>query len=289
MNFISDADIKGFFDNVNLEHLLDVLNKRIADPRMLRLIEKFLHAGVMIDGKWEDTELGVPQGSSLSPLLANVYLHYVLDDWFENVVRQHLRGAASIVRYADDFICTFEYESDAKRFQEALRKRLGRYGLELAKEKTKLLRFGRFAARDYQRTGDDAPSTFDFLGFTHYCGKSRAGKFKLKRRTSKKKFRQKVAALKDWFRTQLTTPIGEVWPVLNQKLRGHYQYYHVNDNWQYVSKYREAARRLGHRWMRRRSQKGHTSWELFTHWLKHYPLAVPGKVTDLIAMARAAI
>ena len=107
------------FDNVNLVHLLEVLKKRIVDPRMLRLIEKFLHAGVMIDGKWEDTELGVPQGSSLSPLLANVYLHYVLDDWFENVVRQHLRGAASIVRYADDFICTFEYESDAKRFPEA--------------------------------------------------------------------------------------------------------------------------------------------------------------------------
>ena len=189
--------------------------------------------------------MGVPQGSSLSPLLANVYLHYVLDDWFENVVKQHLRGAATIVRYADDFICTFENETDAQRFQEALRKRLGRYGLELAEEKTKLIRFGRFASRDSQRLGEGSPSTFDFLGFMHYCGLSRAGKFKLKRQTAKKKFRQKVAALKDWFRANLTTPIGEVWSKLQTKLTGHYQYYNVNDNWSYVYKFREVALRLG--------------------------------------------
>jgi group II intron reverse transcriptase/maturase len=286
VNFISDADIKGFFDNVNLGQLIELLQKRIADPRMLQLIEKFLHAGVMIEGKREATDLGVPQGSSLSPLLANVYLHYVLDDWFENTVRHHLRGAATIVRYADDFICTFEYESDARRFQEALGKRLGRYGLELAEEKTKLIRFGRFARRDSQRLGEESPSTFDFLGFTHYCGHSRAGKFKLKRRTAKKKFRQKIVAMKDWFRANLTTPMGEVWPVLNAKLQGHYQYYHVNDNWEYVYKFREVVRRLGLRWLRRRSQKGQISRATYAERLEHYPLAVPGRITDLIAMAR---
>ena len=289
VNFVSDADIKGFFDNVNFEPLLELLKKRIDDPRMLRLIEKFLAAGVMVDGVVEETSVGVPQGSSLSPLLANVYLHYVLDDWFENVVKHHLRGAASIVRYADDFICTFEYESDAQRFQEALRKRLGRYGLELAEEKTKLIRFGRFASRDIQRLGEGRPSTFDFLGFMHYCGLSRAGKFKLKRQTAKKKFRQKVAGLKDWFRENLTTPIGEVWSKLQTKLTGHYQYYNVNDNWQYVYKFREVARRLGHRWMRRRSQKGQISWSDYMKRLEHHPLAVPGRVVDLIAMARGSI
>ena len=284
VNWISDADIKGFFDNVSHAHLLDLLSRRIEDPRMLWLIERFLVAGVMIDGIREDTNEGVPQGSSLSPLLANVYLHYVLDDWFQSEVRPRLAGEAHIVRYADDFICAFELERDARRFQEVLAKRLGRYSLELAEEKTKLIRFGRFAARDSQRAGEGAPSTFDFLGFTHYCGQSRAGKFKLKRKTASKKFREKVASLKAWFRSNLTTPIADVWPKLNAKLSGHYQYYNINDNWRWLLKYREAARRLGLRWIRRRSHKAATfSWSAYQAYLKHHPLAVPGRITDLIA------
>ncbi len=179
-------------------------------------------------------------------------------------------------------------EEDAKRFQEVLGKRLGRYSLELAQDKTKLIRFGRFATRDSQRAGEGAPSTFDFLGFNHYCGKSRSGKFKLKRRTSTKKFRQKVAGLKEWFRENLTTPIGEVWPTLNAKLKGHYQYYNVNDNWKWLVKYQQAARRLGFRWMRRRSHKGATlNWSDYFKYMERHPLAVPGKITDLIAMSRS--
>ena len=170
---------------------------------MLRLIKRFLRSGVMIDNRRHDTTSGVAQGSVLSPLLANVYLHYVLDEWFEREVKPRLSGEAFIVRYADDFICTFERESDAKRFAEVLVKRLGRYSLELAQEKTKLLRFGRFASRDSQRLGEGAPGTFDFLGFKHYCGRSRSGKFKLKRRTSAKKFGVKVAELKAWFRPNM--------------------------------------------------------------------------------------
>jgi group II intron reverse transcriptase/maturase len=286
--WVLDADIKGFFNHVNFERLLELLERRIEDGRMLRLITKFLHAGVMIQDERHDTTEGVAQGSVLSPLLANVYLHYVLDEWFEQEVKPRLRGEASLIRFADDFICTFEREADAERFREVLDKRLGRYSLELAEEKTKLLRFGRFARRDCQRLGEGSPGTFDFLGFMHYCGRSRSGKFKLKRRTSAKKFGAKVRELKDWFRSQLTTPLSIVWPTLVRKLQGHFQYFHVNDNWQMLMKYHEAAKRLGLRWMRRRSQKGrNVSWEAYERFLQHHPLPTPGQFTDLIAMARA--
>jgi len=248
VNFVYDADISGFFDNVNHRKLVELLGHRIEDARMLRLITKFLKSGVMIQDARHDTTDGVAQGSVLSPLLA----------------------------------------SDAKRFADVLVKRLGRYSLELAVAKTKLIRFGRFARRDCQRLGEGAPGTFDFLGFMHYCGTSRSGKFKLKRRTATKKFRTKVADLQEWFRTKLTTPISEVWPSLVSKLQGHFHYFHVNDNWQMLMKYREAARRLGIRWMRRRSQKGaNLSWARYRSYLETYPLPMPGRLTDLIAMTRA--
>ncbi len=287
VNWISDADIKGFFDNVNHDQLVELLKTRIADPRMLQLIVKFLKAGVMIEGRRHETDAGVPQGSVLSPLLANVYLHYVLDQWFERDVKPRLRGAANLIRYADDFICTFELEEDARRFQEVLAKRLGRYSLELAPDKTKLIRFGRFAVRDAKRLGKGAPEVFDFLGFTHYCGHSRAGRFKLKRRTSKKKYRAKIADMKNWFRSQLTTPIIEVWVTQRSKLQGHYQYCGINDNWPWLMKYFRTVRRLVFRWMRRRSQSGdNLSWTEFNLYEARHCLPMPGKLTDLIAMYR---
>ena len=182
----------------------------------------------------------------------------------------------------------FERKSDAERFADVLVKRLGRYSLELAKAKTKLIRFGRFARRDCQRQGEGAPDTFNFLGLMHHCGTSRNGKFKLKRRTATKKFRTKVADLKEWFRTKLTTPLSEVWSSLMSKIQGHFHYFHVNDNWQMLMKYREAARRLGLRWMRRCSQKSASlSWSDYRRYLETYPLPMPGRLTDLIAMTRA--
>jgi group II intron reverse transcriptase/maturase len=288
VNWISDADIKGFFDNVSHEKLVELLRTRIKDPRMLWLIQRFLKAGVLIEGRRLDTTEGVPQGSVLSPLLANVYLHYVLDQWFERDVKPRLRGEAHLIRYADDFICAFEWEDDARRFQDVLRKRLARFSLELAEDKTKLLRFGRFAARESTRCGMGAPGTFDFLGFTHYCGTSRAGKFKLKRKTAAKKLRAKFQALKDWFRENLTKPTAEVWQTLCAKLHGHFHYYNVNDNWRWVVKYREAARRMGLRWLRRRSQASRVSWAAYHTYLQQHPLPNPGRITDLIAMARRA-
>ena len=287
VNWISDADIAGFFDHVCHERLVELLGTRIKDPRLLWLIGRFLKAGVLIEGRRHDTDEGVAQGSVLSPLLANVYLHYVLDHWFERDVRPRMRGEAYFIRYADDFICAFELESDARRFQTVLPQRLARFSLELAAEKTKLLRFGRFAERETTRRGEGAPGTFDFLGFTHYCGHSRAGKFKLKRKTATKKLRAKFRALKDWFRENLTTPTTEVWRTLNAKLQGHFQYYHVNDNWRSLLKYREAAKRMALRWMRRRSQNSWLSWDAYKTYLRQHPLAVPGRLVDLIAMARS--
>jgi len=286
VNWISDADIKGFFDNVSHERLVDLLRLRISDPKLLALIARFLKAGVMIDGQLQATDEGVPQGASLSPLLANVYLHYVLDQWFERDVKPRMRGEAFLIRFADDFICCFEREDDARKYQTVLPKRLGRYSLTVAEEKTKLIRFGRFARRDCQRHGAGAPETFDFLGFTHYCGLSRAGRFKLKRKTSTKKLRIKLMDLKRWFNQQLSTPIAEMWPTLNAKLRGHYQYYGINDNWPLLMVYREQARWMAKRHMSRRSQNSYLNWQKFNTFEKQHPLASPRRLTDLIAMSR---
>ena len=287
VNWISDADIKGFFDNVCHERLVELVQRRVSDPRMLWLIQRFLKAGVLIDNQRRDTDEGVAQGSVLSPLLANVYLHYVLDQWFIRDVQPRLIGESHIVRYADDFICWFEREDDARRYLAVLKKRLARFSLELAEEKTKLIRFGRFAERDSKRDGKGArPGTFDFLGFTHYCGHSRSGKFKLKRKTATKKLRVKYLALKDWLRHNLTQPITEVWRTLNRKLCGHYRYYGINDNWSYLVKYREAAKRFVYRWICRRSQKGRISRKKFGEYLTRNPLAEPWRLTDLIARGR---
>ena len=284
VNWVSDADIKGFFDNVCHERLEELLRKRISDPQLLSLIRRFLKAGVMIDDRREGTEEGVPQGASLSPLLANVYLHYVLDEWLERDVKPRMKGECYLIRFADDFICSFELHSDAMRYQTVLPKRLARFSLAVAEEKTKLIQFGRFAREDQSRSG--APETFDFLGFTHYCGLSRKGRFKLKRCTSGKKFQIKLRDMRLWFDKQLSVPVGEMWQILNAKLRGHYQYYGINDNWPQLMAFRRRVREMAKRHLSRRSQKSYVSWTKFNRFTELHPLANPKGLTDLIAMDR---
>ena len=192
VNWILDADIRGFFDNIDHTWLLKFLEHRIADRRVLRLVKKWLRAGVSEDGEWSPTKVGTPQGAVISPLLANVFLHYVLDLWMEQWRKRQARGEVIVVRYADDFVIGFREESDARRCLAALRDRFAKFGLELHPEKTRLIEFGRFAVERRSRRGDGPPETFDFLGFTHICGKTRKGDYIIRRISASKKLRNKL-------------------------------------------------------------------------------------------------
>lgn len=263
VSFVVEADIKGFFDHVNHGWLNKMLEVRIGDERILRLVTRMLKAGVMEDGLIKASEEGVPQGGVLSPLLSNVYLHYALDLWFERVFRKSCRGEAYYFRYADDFLACFQYRDEAERFLKELGTRLRKFELEVEPSKTQLIEFGRFAERDAARRGK-RPETFDFLGFTHYCGKTRYGAFKVKRMTSKKKFRAKLQAMKAWLhgeRSRLKT--GQLLQRGKQMLVGHLQYYAITDNSRMCAEYRRQCMLLLFKWLNRRSQRRSYTWERF--------------------------
>lgn len=274
-NYVVDADIKGFFDNVDHEWMMKFLNHRINDPNLLRIISRFLKGGYMEEGKYFDTDKGTPQGGVISPILANVYLHYVLDLWFEKVVRKQCKGQAYMVRYADDFVCCFQYRSDAEAFYSALIKRLQKFKLEVAEDKTKIITFGRFAESDSKRKGQGKPPTFDFLGFTHYCSKSKTGKFRVKRKSSRPKVTAKLKSHKEWLKANRTMDIKGIMTRLNRSLIGYYNYYCITDNTPTVEKFRENIKRLLFKWMNRRSQRKSFSWEKFNLFLRKYPLVRP--------------
>lgn len=284
VNYIVDADIKGFFDHVDHKWLMEFLKERIADTNMLRLIHRFLRAGVIEAGIRYDTPEGTPQGGVISPILANVYLHYVLDLWFQKVVRKHCRGTAHMVRYADDFVCCFEFEEDARRYYAALEKRLAKFNLELAADKSQIIAFGKKAEAEAQANGRPKPGTFDFLGFTHYCGKSRHGKFRVKRKTSRKKFKISVAKAKEWIKLHRNNPVPDIMEKLRRKLQGYYQYYAVTDNSYALYRYKDQIERLLFKWLNRRSQRKSFGWDKFKELLRKYPLPRPKILVNIFDM-----
>jgi RNA-directed DNA polymerase len=261
VNWVLDADFREFFTSLDHRWLARFLEHRIADRRVLRLIQKWLAAGVIEKGSWTKFEEGVPQGASVSPLLANVYLHYVLDLWVHQWRRRQARGDVVIVRFADDFVVGFEHRDDAERFWAELRDRLAQFSLELNAEKTRLIEFGRFAARGRKARGLGKPETFRFLGFTHICGRTRSGHFKPLRITDSKRMRAKLSALKGKIERRRHLPIPEQGRWLASVLRGHANYYGVPGNQRALYAFRSEAVRLWFMALRRRSQRTTVTWE----------------------------
>jgi RNA-directed DNA polymerase len=261
VSWVLDADISGFFDSVIHDWVMKFIDHRIGDPRIHRLVKKWLKAGVSEDGEWSSTTVGTPQGAVISPILANIYLHYVLDLWVEHWRKSQAQGEVYIVRYVDDFVVGFQYKSDAEAFQQALVERMEKFGLNLHEEKTRLLEFGRFAEQNRKERGQGKPETFDFLGFTHYCSRKHSdGKFSLKRKTISKRMRGKLKKLKQELRKRMHHPIPVVGAWLRQVLTGHFQYFGVPGN-RMIDRYRTAIARMWIKVLRRRSQKrGGLNW-----------------------------
>jgi group II intron reverse transcriptase/maturase len=274
-NHIVEADIKGFFDNVDQKWLLKFLAHRIGDKRIQRMVKRFLRAGISEDGSVTISDEGTPQGGVISPLLANIYLHYVLDLWFEKVYRNSCGGYARLIRYADDFVVCFQYKPDAHRFREELVKRLGKFGLEVEPTKTKVMEFGRFAVQNAKKRGGQA-ETFDFLGLTHYCGTRKDGKgFRMKRVTARKKFNAKLKIFKEWLKKARNMKTKELWETAKAKLRGHYNYYGVTDNMRGIARFAKQVEKLLFKWLNRRGKRNCLNWERFNEMLKRFPLPKP--------------
>jgi group II intron reverse transcriptase/maturase len=283
VNWLLDADIRGFFDTLSHEWLMKFVEHRIADPCVARHIQKWLNAGVMEEGRRVEQDEGTPQGGSISPLLANLYLHHVFDLWAEHWRQTRAHGDVIIVRYADDFVVGFQHESDARRFLDELRERFRQFNLELHAEKTRVIEFGRYAAERRERRGDGKPATFNFLGFTHVCDQTRKGWFTVLRRTMTRRMRAKLKALKEELRRRWHEPVEHVGGWLASVLQGHFRYFGVPRNGRMLNRFRDAVRRLWQRALSRRSQTGYFTdsrmSQLAARWLppprirQPYPLA----------------
>ena len=268
--WILEVDISKFFDTLDHAHLREFVRRRVRDGVLLRLIDKWLNAGVMESGQVSYPGAGSPQGGVISPMLANVYLHYVLDTWFEQEVRPRLKGKAYLIRYADDFVIGFTEEQDARRVMEVLPKRFGRYGLKVHPEKTRLVRFNK---PDDRNDGDSGkPESFDLLGFTHYWGRGRKGNPVVKRKTASKRMSRALSAINDWCRGHRHRPIAEQQNTLSQKIRGHCAYYGITGNSQCLQEFRMWVIRLWHKWLNRRNRERGMTWAIFNRMLARYPL-----------------
>lgn len=269
-NYVLDADIKNFFGTINHEWAVKFIESKISDPNIIRLVRRILKSGIMENEEYKPTEEGGGQGSGCSPIIANIYMHYVLVWWFKERVQPKCKGYSGLVVYADDFVACFQYESEAKRFLELLQKRMTHFGMSLEEEKTRLIEFGRFAESKGKKV-----STFTFLGFTHYCSKSRNGKFRVKRKTSKKKFAKKCKEVHQQIKKMRAVPLVAIMKKLNQILVGYYHYYGITDNFRGISNFRYRLTKSLYYWLNRRSQKKSYTWEGFNEMMKAYPLARP--------------
>jgi hypothetical protein len=253
---------------------MEMIEKRISDGSVLQLIRKWIQVGVIDEGRLLVSETGTGQGQTISPLLANIYLHYVLDEWFENEVKPRLKGAAHEIRFADDAVLSFQYREDAEKVMEVLPKRFAKYGLTLHPEKTRLVDFGRYAEEHAKRQGKK-PATFDFLGFTHICARSRRGRFTVHVRTMKKRLRRGLTAVAEWCQENRHEPVEEQQQTLNAKLRGHYQYYGLPTNSRSIWRFYRGVCRIWRKWLNRRTRGNRLTWEKYTALLRRHPLLLP--------------
>ena len=274
-NWILDADIKGFFDHLDHEWIIKFVSSKVKDPNVLRLIRRMLKGGIMKDYVYEHTEEGSGQGSVCSPLLANIFMHYVLVWWFKEKIKPNARGFCGIVVYADDFVVCFQHKDEAEAFYKQLKARMGYFGLELEEDKTRLLEFGRFAEENSRRRGLGKPETFTFLGFTHYCSVSKNGKFRVKRTTSRKKFKKKCKELHLKIKAMRTWRLEDIFRKLNEILVGYYHYYGITDNYHGIHAMYDRVKCMLLYWLNRRSQRKSYTWAQFHDLLKTYQLATP--------------
>jgi RNA-directed DNA polymerase len=273
--WVLDADIEGYYDNLDHGHLRNFLDQRVRDGVLRRAVDKWLKAGVMEEGNLRHPATGTPQGGVISPLLSNIYLHEVLDVWFETAVKPRLKGVAFLIRFVDDFVLVFQLESDARRVQEVLPKRFGRYGLRLHPDKTRLVRFEPPRSEGKSRQDRETPRSFDFLGFTHHWEKSRWGRWMVKRKTATNRFTRALRRINLWCQGHRHAPIPWQHERLERKLRGHDEYYGISGNSKALSSLRHWVKRIWRKWLSRRSRTSRVNWERFNLLLKRYPLPNP--------------
>jgi group II intron reverse transcriptase/maturase len=275
VSWVLEADLKNFFASLSHEWVLRFVEHRVGDPRMISLIQRWLKAGILEDGEVYPNEEGTPQGGSISVMLSNVYLHYVLDLWFERVVKPRVRGEAHMIRYIDDFVMCFQYREDALRIQDALCKRLGKFGLTLEPAKTKLVEFGRFAQRHAAKHGRRRPETIYLLGFTLYCTRNLKGNFRIGMRTEKSRLRRSLMSVQDLMRRIRHLSVREQVNTINAALRGHYAYYGIAGNFRSLQKVHRAAERYWHKMLCSRSWAGRITWDMFHQIKQRQPILRP--------------